>query len=304
MLGVGHANLTARNVVAANIAARVFAKTTPVRKPAVTPLGPRPAAPPAAAARSEPPPLAANAFTSEPARAHPFADLHTAIPPQPLAPDAWTTPTPETIDDAEPTRPHKTSWLTRARSTIGGPFNALATVIARVDHDAHVLRRRTQRSWRRMRSELALLALRTHGIVVHKTRGRLGAILLAFAPVLLLSLVAAVWFANRAPVTQASAPVEVIPTEADIARILRSRTGFTVMTEPAGARVYVDGRSTNRITPERVSGFAPGLHSIELKMTGYYDTNLAAVLEEGSTLVLPPVILTPLPQEHFDPAEQ
>lgn len=188
---------------------------------------------------------------------------------------------------------------------MGAPFNGLANVIARADGEVRGLRRDTRRGWRRFRAELALLALRFHGIVVHKTRGRLGAILLAVTPVLLLSAAAGLFFATRAPVTKtAVAVVEAVPTEADIARILRSRTGFTVTTEPTGARINVDGRTTGRITPERVSGFAPGLHSIELKKAGYYDTNLAAVLEEGSTLVLPPVILKSLPKEHFDPVDQ
>jgi hypothetical protein len=179
-------------------------------------------------------------------------------------------------------------------------------VIARVGVDRRLLTHRTRRSWRQFRAELSLLALRTHGIVVHRTRGRLGAILLATAPVLLLSAAAGLWLSNRPAVVVKQQPstVEVVPTDADIARILRSRTGFTVTTEPPGARINVDGRATSRVTPERVSGFAPGLHSIELKKTGYYDTNLAAVLEEGSTLVLPPVILRALPKEHIDPEEQ
>jgi PEGA domain len=170
--------------------------------------------------------------------------------------------------------------------------------------DRALLTRRTRRSWKQVRAELALLALRARVVVVHRTRGRLGAIVLATAPVLLLSAAAGLWLSNRKPVVVTQAVVEAVPTDAEIARILRSRTGFTVTTEPAGARINVDGRATGRVTPERVSGFAPGLHSIELKKAGYYDTNLAAVLEEGSTLVMPPVILRALPAEHIDPAEQ
>ena len=256
---------------------------------------------PPAAGLSAPPPLAARPFSFDapPPRAIPFSKAPDAIGARPVSPDAWTT------DEAAPSSPVRTPWFAKVRSTVGAPFNALATVIARADGEVRGLRRDSRRGWRRFRAELALLALRFHGIVVHKTRGRLGAILLAVTPVLLLSAAAGLYFATRAPVTKtAVAVVEAVPTEADIARILRSRTGFTVTTEPAGARINVDGRTTGRITPERVSGFAPGLHSIELKKSGYYDTNLAAVLEEGSTLVLPPVILKPLPKEHFDPVDQ
>ncbi|HKU38812.1 MAG TPA: PEGA domain-containing protein [Polyangiales bacterium] len=85
------------------------------------------------------------------------------------------------------------------------------------------------------------------------------------------------------------------PTNAEIARIMLSRTGFTVMTSPPGAWIIVDGRPSGRITPERVSGLTPGLHAIELKLEGFYETSLPAVLEEGATLVLPPVRLRPLP---------
>jgi hypothetical protein len=92
----------------------------------------------------------------------------------------------------------------------------------------------------------------------------------------------------------ATPAVDPGPSNAEIARILFARTGFTVITQPPGAWINVDGRPTGRITPERVSGFTPGLHAIELKLPGYYDTSLPAVLEEGSTLILPPVRLRPL----------
>jgi PEGA domain len=205
-----------------------------------------------------------------------------------------------TGDFAEPQ-----GWLDRARRRVGSPADAFVTLLTRL----RFATRHAQDRIAQLRSELGLLALRTHGIVVHRTRGRFGAILVATAPVLLLSAAAGIWFMHRAPVAkqealQAPAAVDEGPSDAEIARILRSRTGFTVTTEPAGAPIFVDGHPTGRVTPERVSGFAPGLHSIELKLAGHYETNLAAVLEEGSTLVLPPVILRALPNEHEQPAEQ
>ncbi|HKP57539.1 MAG TPA: PEGA domain-containing protein [Polyangiales bacterium] len=98
--------------------------------------------------------------------------------------------------------------------------------------------------------------------------------------------------------TQRPAVVPVVdpgPSSAEVTRILFERTGFTVTTSPPGAEIHVDGRPTGRVTPERVSGFTPGLHAIELKLPGHYDTSLGAVLEEGSTLVMPPVRLRPRP---------
>jgi hypothetical protein len=247
-----------------------------------------------------PQPLAENPFLSSSSPVNPFAGQPHAISPRPVAPDAWTT---EEDAPFQPI-PARGAWLERAGAALDVPVRALTAAIARVGVDRSLLTRRTRRTWKQMRSELALLALRAHGVVVHRTRGRLGAIVLATAPVLLLSAAAGLWFSNRKPPVTTQATVEAVPTDAEIARILRSRTGFTVTTEPAGARINVDGRATGRVTPERVSGFAAGLHSIELKKAGYYDTNLAAVLEEGSTLVLPPVILRALPAEHIDPEEQ
>jgi hypothetical protein len=103
----------------------------------------------------------------------------------------------------------------------------------------------------------------------------------------------AAWMLTHTP--QATAALETGPSEVEVARILQARTGFIVSTYPSGARIHVDGRETGRFAPERVTGLTPGLHSIELKLAGYYDTNLPAVLEEGATLVLPPIELRPLP---------
>jgi hypothetical protein len=103
----------------------------------------------------------------------------------------------------------------------------------------------------------------------------------------------ALWSFLHRPV--AAPVVDPGPSNAEIARIMFARTGFSVTTSPPGAWITVDGKPTGKITPERVSGFTPGLHAIELKLPGHYDTSLPAVLEEGSTLVLPPVRLRPLP---------
>ncbi|HKU43961.1 MAG TPA: PEGA domain-containing protein, partial [Polyangiales bacterium] len=80
-------------------------------------------------------------------------------------------------------------------------------------------------------------------------------------------------------------------------------TGFTLVSRPAGAHVFVDGKSTGLITPARVRPLSPGLHAVELKLAGYYDTGLPAVLEPGLTVALGDVELRPLPVQEAAAAE-
>lgn len=218
--------------------------------------------------------------------------------------DVW----PEDVDTEAETIEHEGALLSEADVEEVGPqtfSERVAILTARMSMQASAFARTAQRGVDNLATEIGLVVLRLHGVVVHKTKGRRGAILLAAAPLLLVAAIATVFYTTRPiPKTSVTAIVEAVPTEADIAQILRARTGFTLDTEPAGARLLVDGTSTGRVTPERVSGFAPGMHTIEIKLDGYYDTNLAAVLEEGSTLVLPPVMLKPLPQSHDDPPSQ
>jgi hypothetical protein len=245
--------------------------------------------------------------------------------PPPVAPALWL-PKPAWISEAEardaavraadavPVQesaalPERATRVDGERKRFRRPSDVFVTLLTTVRAQSLLVVRSSQQRYAQLRSELRLVALRAHGVVVHRTRGRLGAILLATSPVLLLSAVSALWLTHRAPAAKQQqlllpAAAEVMPSDAEIARILRSRTGFTVTTEPAGAHIYVDGFATGRVTPERVSGFAAGLHTVELKRPGYYETNLAAVLEEGSTLVMPPVTLQPLPKSHEQPAEQ
>ncbi len=150
-------------------------------------------------------------------------------------------------------------------------------------------------SFDRVRSLLGAQTEETNdaaGVTPVRPDRRLWVIAFAIAAGLCAACTAA-WVLTRTP--QASAAQDAGPSDAELARIMIARTGFIVSTHPTGARIHVDGRETARFTPERVTGLTPGLHSIELKLAGYYDTNLPAVLEEGSTLVLPPVTLRPLP---------
>lgn len=155
----------------------------------------------------------------------------------------------------------------------------------------------------RVRTQLAHAGARVRHVSQQAPHPKLGALAFAAGPVLLLTVAACTWLWTRSPATPAVA-VEAMPSDADITEMLRARTGFTVVTQPAGAEILVDGRATHRVTPERVSGFAPGMHSIDLKLAGYYDTSLGAVFEEGATLVLPPVTLRALPiTPHETPTE-
>jgi hypothetical protein len=74
-------------------------------------------------------------------------------------------------------------------------------------------------------------------------------------------------------------------------------TGFSITSQPEGAHIFVDGRSTGFVTPAQIRALSPGLHSVELKLAGHYDTNLPAVLKENTMLELEPVALRPHPLE-------
>lgn len=66
-------------------------------------------------------------------------------------------------------------------------------------------------------------------------------------------------------------------------------TGFSITSVPEGAQIIVDGRATGFVTPAQIRSLSAGLHSVELKLAGHYDTSLPAVLKENSVLALEPV---------------
>jgi hypothetical protein len=306
MSSPNHAPLTAKGVMSAIFAAPGRQST---RRSTIPPLRNTP--PPSAAPISEPPPEPLDR-RSVPNGAWTRDASVASWPPPPVwqGPDSDAAHGDVWPNDAASEAPTQERYSDAADAAEEGSApqtlsERLAIFIARANMQARGAARVAQRGVDNLATEIGLVVLRLHGIVVHKTKGRRGALMLAALPLVLVAAIAGVWVAMR-PVPKASvtAVVEAVPTEADIARILRSRTGFTVSTEPSGARIVVDGESTGRVTPERVSGFAAGMHSIEIKLDGYYDTNLAAVLEEGSTLVLPPVTLRPLPTSHEEPSRQ
>ena len=69
----------------------------------------------------------------------------------------------------------------------------------------------------------------------------------------------------------------------------QEENGFSITSRPEGAQIFVDGKPTGFITPANIKRLSPGLHSVELKLDGYYDTTLPAALSEHSTLELAPV---------------
>lgn len=53
-------------------------------------------------------------------------------------------------------------------------------------------------------------------------------------------------------------------------------TGFALATQPAGARVFIDGRERSERTPVRISDLSAGRHTIRVEATGYrpYETRI------------------------------
>jgi eukaryotic-like serine/threonine-protein kinase len=58
---------------------------------------------------------------------------------------------------------------------------------------------------------------------------------------------------------------------------------LSVTSEPAGAEVFLDGRSTRHVTPAQVSVDKPGNHSLSLKKAGYLDDSTTVNLQIGQT---------------------
>lgn len=111
-----------------------------------------------------------------------------------------------------------------------------------------------------------------------------------------LILVIRAWTTTPMPVAQAPQEPSVA-VETTVSAALPSETGFSITSEPEGAQILVDGKPTGFLTPASVKRLSPGLHSVELKLDGYYDTTLPAALEESTTLELAPVAMRPHPSE-------
>jgi hypothetical protein len=87
--------------------------------------------------------------------------------------------------------------------------------------------------------------------------------------------------------------VAVETTVSAAAQTQPEETGFSITSQPEGAHIFVDGRSTGFVTPAQIRALTPGLHSVELKLAGHYDTSLPAVVTENSVLELASVEMRP-----------
>ena len=123
----------------------------------------------------------------------------------------------------------------------------------------------------------------------------------ALAGVALILVVRAWTTGSLATVEAPQQPTVVVETPASAEQ--QAETGFAITSRPEGAQIYVDGQQTGFITPARVQRLTPGLHSVELKLGGYYDTSLPAALQANTTLELAPVEMRELPAASEPAAE-
>lgn len=65
---------------------------------------------------------------------------------------------------------------------------------------------------------------------------------------------------------------------------------ISLITEPAGAAIWMDGRDTGRVTPAQISTDKPGNHNFVLKKQGYLDENATTNLQVGQTVRLSPTL--------------
>jgi hypothetical protein len=117
-----------------------------------------------------------------------------------------------------------------------------------------------------------------------------------------LILVVRAW-TNGSLATVEAPQQPTVAVETTVSAVQQAETGFAITTRPEGAQIYVDGQPTGFITPARVRRLTPGLHSVELKLGGYYDTSLPAALQENTMLELAPVEMRERPSAS-DPAAE
>jgi hypothetical protein len=62
--------------------------------------------------------------------------------------------------------------------------------------------------------------------------------------------------------------------------------GFSIRSAPPGAEVWVDGNTSDQLTPAKLTGVTPGIHRLQLKRPGYADYDLQIFVPEGTVLQL------------------
>jgi hypothetical protein len=110
-----------------------------------------------------------------------------------------------------------------------------------------------------------------------------------------LILVIRAWTAQPFPLPE---PLQQpsVALETTVSAAQQAEPSLSITSRPEGAQIFVDGKATGFITPASIKQLSPGLHSVELKLDGYYDTTLPAALQEHGTLELAPVEMRQRPQ--------
>ena len=65
---------------------------------------------------------------------------------------------------------------------------------------------------------------------------------------------------------------------------------FSVVSEPAGAAIFMDGKDTGRVTPTQIAVDKPGNHTFLIKKQGYLDETTTANLQLGQTFHFAPTL--------------
>ena len=81
-------------------------------------------------------------------------------------------------------------------------------------------------------------------------------------------------------------------------------TGFQLDSTPSGARVFVDGKQLEQVTPVRVTSLTPGDHQIRLEIDGFAPWESSLHVTPGSVLELPRAQLTQRSADTMPPPPQ
>ena len=89
-----------------------------------------------------------------------------------------------------------------------------------------------------------------------------------------------------------------VTTEKAVIPVSPASGNISVYSNPTGAAIFLDSISTSQTTNTVVSGISPGLHTIVLNLTGYYDSTQQVSVVAGQTAYistsLNPIPSTPL----------
>jgi eukaryotic-like serine/threonine-protein kinase len=80
--------------------------------------------------------------------------------------------------------------------------------------------------------------------------------------------------------------------------------GFSIRSTPPGAEVWVDGKTTEQLTPAKLTGVVPGIHRLQLKRPGYADYDLQMFVPEGTVLQLAADLVLADVASHEAPARE